>query len=167
MKDENKHKLRVQGKKTLDPILPYTSYSVGEDEYLGEFNGTRPECISWLKSNGYHYQLLAAVKSLDGNEDVGSYARLPENHPQEARGTALGKEREPKECQYHVHLFNVEGRIKLYGHYEVSPYPHYPSISIQRMYPDHYYPTWDKPSRPKSEWEYLRGVVDNRLEDRL
>lgn len=158
------HKLRLYAAEKLKELLPYTSYEVGEEEFIGEFDGTVDQCVDFLKSKGYSYQMLAATKKLDGEIDSASFSRIPKRHPIEAKGTALW-DISPKECQYHVHLFERGDTVHLYGHYEVHPYPHKPTWDISRMYPRHYRPTWDKDSNPKEEWTYLRGLKDNRLED--
>ena len=157
-----KHTLRLFAAKNLDGVLPYTSYSISEAEYLGTFDGSLDECTSWLRSQGYHYQLFAATKTLDGEQDDGSFARIPDTHPDEVEDTALD-EIQPGECQYHVHTFERDDHIALYGHYEIHPYPWTPYWSIERAYPKHYHPTWDKEDTPKEEWTYLRGVVDKQL----
>ncbi len=167
-----KHALRLSVAITTDDILPsdssfYTSYPLNEEaEYLGTFNGDVEECVAWLRHNGYHYQLFAAVKKVYGQKDKGSFARIPLSHPDEVAETAL-EDLDPRECQYHVHLYEGDGYVDLYGHYEIHPYPHYPTLDITRSYPRHYRPTWDRDSNPKEEWTYLRGVLDPRLEDEL
>jgi len=162
-----KHKLRLKAAKLLDPVLPYTSYSINESEYLGQFDGSLEECVGLLEENGYHYQLFAAIKELNGETDDGSFARLAEEHPPEAEDTALDQERHPKECQYHVHLFDRGEHVDLYGHYEVSPYPHVPHWDIERAWPDHYRPTWDREDRDRKTWSYLRGVLGSQLAEQL
>ena len=165
------HTLRRVAADSLKSVLPYTAYSVDKAEYLGQYDATADETAEMLRDQGYHYQLFAAEKRLEqtGQTDDGSYARIPDEHPQAATGTALG-ETTPKECQYHVHLFEAtdeaSGRpvTHLYGHYEIHPYPHTPTWDITRPYPRHYYPTWDTDDDPRSEWTYLRGVRDPRLD---
>ena len=160
--EQMKHTLRLTAAKTLDGVLPYTSYSINEKEFLGQFDGSLDECIAWLKESGYHYQLFAATKSLEGDMDDGSFARIPDTHPEEADGTALA-ELDAGECQYHVHPFERDDYIELYGHYEIHPYPWTPFWDMERPYPRHYRPTWDRDNEPRDEWTYLRGVVDSRL----
>ena len=161
-----KHALRVAAADALESLLPYTSYSIDDAEYLGRFDGTRDELASRLSARGYHYQLFAATKTLgaDGPKDVGSFARIPDRHPDAADGTALD-EVPPGECQYHVHPFDVGDGMEVYGHYEVHPYPHTPHIDVSRPWPRHYRPTWDRPDEhDRDEWTYLRGVCDARLD---
>lgn len=165
------HKLRTTAADQLSSLLPYTAYEVDEAEYLGRYRASADETATMLRDNGYHYQLFAAEKRNEstGKTDDGSYARIPDIHPEAAAGTALA-DTTPKECQYHVHLFertdtDVSGVVTdLYGHYEIHPYPWTPTWSIRRAYPRHYYPTWDRPDTPRSEWTYLRGVRDPQLD---
>ena len=161
-----KHSLRKFSAELLCSILPYTSYPIDESEYLGTYDGSLDECRSWLRDNGYHYQLLAAVKDVDGVVDDGSYARIPNEHPRDVAGTKLAK-LDSRECQYHVHPFDKGDHVELYGHYEIHPYPHIPDFDLSRPYPRHYHPTWDRDDNPREEWTYLRGTVDERLEDIL
>ena len=159
-----KHKLRKTSARHLDRFLPYTSYEIGEKEYLGKYSGSLEEAIKVLADNGYHYQLFAATKVLNGELDDGSYARIPEKQPEIAENTGLTDHRE---CQYHVHLFENRENVEMYGHYEVHPYPHIPEWDLTRAYPRHYRPTWDRESENKEDWTYLRGVVDPRIEQYL
>jgi len=166
-----KHTLRRTAAGVLDAVLPYTSYAVDEAEYLGSYDAAPDATAEMLRDQGYHYQLFAATKrrSENGPTDQGSFARLPEQHPEAATDTALS-ELPPKGCQYHVHLFKrtdtATGRTvtDLYGHYEVHPYPHTPTWDFSRPWPRHYRPTWDDPDVPREEWTYLRGVRDPRLD---
>ncbi|MDB9247438.1 hypothetical protein PN419_00255 [Halorubrum ezzemoulense] len=155
----------------LSSVLPYTAYAVDEAEYLGSYDADADATAEMLRDQGYHYQLFAAEKRRgeDGPTDEGSYARIPEEHPEAATGTALA-ETTPRECQYHVHLFErVDPDTQrvvtdLYGHYEIHPYPHTPTWDLTRPWPRHYRPTWDTPDNPRDEWTYLRGVRDPRLD---
>ena len=161
-----KHTLRTTAADHLDSVLPYTSYSIGNAEFLGTYDGDLETLIAELESVGYHYQLLAATKLLDGHKDSGSYARIPSEHPDGVAETAL-EDLDPGECQYHVHPFEIDGVIELYGHYEIHPYPHTPFWDWTRAWPRHYKPTWDTDDAPRSEWTYLRGIVDDRLDSIL
>lgn len=162
------HQLRLTAANRLASWLPYTSYAVDEREYLGTFDGTLDECVDELLDRGYHYQLLAATKQHAERDhiDSGSFARIPNSHPYIARGTGLG-DRSPGECQYHVHLFELDDEIELYGHYEIHPYPHTPHWDLTRSYPHHYRPTWNDSDVPREEWTYLRGIVDEQVRDFL
>jgi len=185
------HRLRTVAADRLSVVLPYTAYDVDEAEYLGSYDGTVDETVTMLREHGYHYQLFAAEKRRgeDGSTDKhaergsatspssratddGSYARIPESHPSEAADTAL-EDIPAGECQFHVHLFerpdSAAGHAvtDLYGHYEIHPYPHIPTWDLTRPYPRHYRPTWDDPDTPRSEWTYLRGVRDPRLDSIL
>lgn len=162
----NFHSLRLYSAQLLKDILPYTSYDIGQEEYVGKFHGTVAQCVKALKCKGYSYQLFAATKKLDGQVDSASFSRIPEIHPNEAHGTAL-EELSPSECQYHLHLFKQDKEVALYGHYEIHPYPHIPYWDINRPYPRHYRPVWDGADDPKEEWTYLRGVIDPRVEELL
>jgi hypothetical protein len=166
-----KHTLRNGAAKTLRTILPYTAYTIDEAEYIGSYDGTPTETASMLRDQGYHYQLLSAVKRHPRRDetDVGSFARIPDEHPEAAAQTALA-DTTPRECQYHVQLFERSDATAghpvtdLYGHYEIHPYPHTPTVDLRRPYPRHYYPTWDTSDEPRKEWTYLRGVRDTRLD---
>lgn len=165
------HRIRTLAADKLASVLPYTAYSIDEVEYLGSYDAGTDATAKMLRDHGYHYQLFAAEKQRgdDGPTDQGSFARIAEEHPEAAEGTALA-DTTPRECQYHVHLFKREHAdaghpvTDLYGHYEIHPYPWTPTVSIRRAYPRHYYPTWDDPDEPRSEWTYLRGVRDPRLD---
>ena len=161
-----KHQLRLGAAETLERVLPYTKYSIGNSEYLGHYDGDLETLIDELTDAGYHYQLFAAEKTHDGLVDDGSYARIPNEHPDAVAETAL-EDRPPGECQYHVHPFELEETIELYGHYEIHPYPHTPFFDLTRSWPQHYRPTWDTDEAPRSEWTYLRGVLDPRIESIL
>lgn len=156
-----KHKLRNLAVDVGKYALPYTSYEIDQLEYIGYFNGTLDECERQLKEQGYHYQLFAAEKQLGETTDDGSWARIPTRHPEAVTQTALDG-RDPRNCQYHVHLFEMEDGIDLYGHYEIHPYPWIPTVDYTRSV-NHYRPTWDTKGNEKSEWTYLRGVRDKRL----
>ena len=159
-----KHSLRQSAANLLESSLPYTSYPIGDEEYIGKYSGSLSDFEEILKQEGYHYQVLAAIKYLNGEADVGSYARIPEKQPEIAKNTGLTDYRE---CQYHVHLFENEETVELYGHYEVHPYPNVPEWDITRAYPRHYRPTWDNENIDKEEWTYIRGATDPRLEHYL
>lgn len=159
----SKHQLRRVAAKVLADPLPYTSYDIGKTELLFATDEPLSEFESQIRDSGYHYQLLAAVKRLGDRTDVGSYARIPTEHPHEAKGTRLA-ELDPRECQYHIHPFIVDDEIRVYGHYEIHPYPHTPTWDLTRPYPRHYRPTYDSGRNPRSEWTYLRGVCDPKLE---
>lgn len=163
-----KHQLRTTAAKTLQSVLPYTSYALTEQEYLGTYDGSLADVRAELRDRGYHYQLFAATKQHPDRDqrDSGSFARIPDRHPSEADGTGLDG-LNPRECQYHVQLFADGETVELYGHYEVHPYPWEPTWDIKRPYPRHYYPTWDSPDRDRSEWTYLRGVTDSRIKKLL
>ena len=161
-----KHTLRRAAARALKRTLPYTAYPIDDAEYLGHVAEDRHTVAANLRSRGYHYQLLAAVKQHDGATDVGSYTRIPDRHPDAADGTALDA-LDPRACQYHVHLFETDGGTDVYGHYEIHPYPWTPTIDVSRPYPQHYRPTWDAPDTPREEWTYLRGVSDPRLDPLL
>ena len=159
-----KHQLRIQAAKHLDSVLPYTSYDINNSEYLGKFDGSIEECKQLLRSKGYFYQLFAAIKTLGDETDDGSFARIPDSHPSEVTGTQLEQE-PPQGCQYHVHLFEKEDCVELYGHYEEHPFP-YPKWDTDRPF-RHYRPTWDRDANSKDEWTYLRGVIDYKLQEHI
>lgn len=156
----NHHRLRRTAAQTLEPVLPYTSYGIDEREFLFEFDGTLDEFRAVVESHGYHYQLFAAIKDLDGVEDDGSYARIARSHPPEADGTALEK-LDPRECQYHIHPFVTDDTIRVYGHYEIHPYPWTPDWDTDR--PKRHYRPKKRPSYESSNVTYIRGIVDGRL----
>lgn len=169
-----KHRLRKTAAESLQSVLPYTSYEVDAVEYLGTYDGDVHGAVQSLRDRGYHYQLFSATKQHPERDqrDAGSFARIPNEHPSEAAETGLAP-LDPRECQYHVQLFESNSRgadspqTELYGHYEVHPYPHTPTWDWSRPYPRHYYPQWDDPDVPREEWTYLRGVCDSRLDDVL
>jgi len=161
-----KHTLRLTAVDTLAGVLPYTAYTVSDKEHLGTFDGTLDEFVDTVTAEGYHYQLFAARKTADGTKDAGSYARIPDNHPDAAEGTAL-ESRDAGECQYHIHPIVRDDVIECYGHYEIHPYPWTPFWDSTRPWPQHYRPTYDDPETPRSEWTYLRGVRDDRLDEIL
>lgn len=115
-------------------------------------------------TTGILYRLLAAIKrrGADGPRDDGSFARIPERHPSAATGTGLDS-LDPRECQYHVHLFDDGDGVEVYGQYEVHPSPYVPTWDLSRPYPRHYNSTWDGGDAPREEWTYLRGVGDWRV----
>jgi len=174
-----KHKLRNLAVDVGASVLPYTAYEIDQLEYIGHFDGTLDECETQLKERGYHYQLFAAEKRLGNTTDLasssddasrtssaktsddGSWARIPTRHPEAVTKTALDG-RDPRNCQYHVHLYEMPDGIDLYGHYEIHPYPWTPTFDIDRSL-NHYRPAWDTEDNDKSEWTYLRGVQDKRL----
>lgn len=160
-----KHALRKTAVNALSDILPYTAYEITDAEYLGHVPVEKDRLTAELQSRGYHYQLFAAEKTLNGTADVGSWARIPSRHPSVVRDTGL-QALNPRACQYHVHLFAVDGGYDLYGHYERHPYPHVPTLDLQRPL-KHYRPTWDRDDNEKGEWTYLRGVTDPRIEPLL
>lgn len=170
----SKHTLRLTAAGVLDTVLPYTSYSVDDAEYLGTYDGSVDDCVAQLRDRGYHYQLFAATKGHPSRDvlDDGSFARIPERHPPEAADTGLAP-LDARECQYHVQLFERDSdasdgvQTELYGHYEVHPYPHIPTWDWSRPWPRHYRPTWDQPDVAREEWTYLRGVTDSRLDPLL
>lgn len=164
--DPLKHALRLTAVDALSGPLPYTAYSVGEREYLGAYDSTLDDLVTDLDERGYHYQLFAARKSNSGGKDVGSYARIPKEHPRAVAGTQLAT-LNPGECQYHVHPIPTNDGFNLYGHYEIHPYPHTPTWDVTRMWPRHYRPTYDSKDNPRKEWTYLRGVTDERLQPLL
>jgi hypothetical protein len=142
-------------------VLPYTAYEIDQKEYLGHFEGTQSELEAQLKERGYHYQLFAAEKELGSETDSGSFARIPDRHPEAVHETGL-EGIDPRNCQYHVHLFDTPRGVDVYGHYEIHPYPWTPTVDINRSL-NHYRPTWDKDENPRDEWTYLLGVTDQRL----
>jgi hypothetical protein len=152
-----KHQTRLYFVDLLAETLPYTSYDIGESEYLGSFDGTLNEFIETVESCGYHYQLFAARKKKNNAKDDGSYARIPNKHPSAVEDTSL-EGLDSQACQYHVHPFVTEDGIDVYGHYEIHPYPWKPTNDITRPI-RHYKPTYGD--------TYLKGVVDDRLTDIL
>lgn len=161
-----KHKLRQVAAKRLEPYMRYTSYPISGSEYLGTFDGSKQECVQMLQSYGYHYQMFAAIKLLHGvEEDDGSYAFIPTEHPEVVKNSHLNTIN-PRNCQYHVHLYERDDTVELYGHYEIHPYPWTPTLSIQRSL-DHYSPTKKDDDTEWSEVTYIRGVLDSRLESEL
>ncbi len=160
-----KHRLRKTAADRLSSVLPYTAYDISPTEYLGHFDGSHSELVAQLKERGYHYQMFAAEKRLGSKTDNGSYACIPDRHPEAVHKTAL-EGIDPRNCQYHVHLFDLPDGVDVYGHYEIHPYPWTPYLDWNRPL-KHYRPTWDTDDNPRSEWTYLRGVTDQRLKTLL
>jgi hypothetical protein len=155
--------LRRTAARSLDGTLPYVRYQLTADEHLGTVQMTLGEVTRRLRENGYSYQALSAIKEHPSRQmiDAGSYARIPDWHPDEVTNTAL-ESVPPEACQYHVHPFVTEKGVQLYGHYEIHPYPHTPTFDLSRPL-RHYRPTHNTTEHPPSEWTYLRGVCDERL----
>lgn len=138
----------------------YAAYQLSPAEYVGEVwmpNGTA-DVAGLLASSGYEHNGLSALKYHPENgeaHDRGSFRKVPAEHPEldlasEGEPEILGWD--PRECQYHVHLFpgSDPGTVELYSHYEVRPDLFSPSFSIQRKR-EHYRPTYGE--------TYLQGVA--------
>lgn len=157
------HQLRKIGVKLLSVVLPYTSYRLQPQEYLGSVDASVPSVINTLNDLGYHYQMFSARKThpTADTKDAGSFSRIPAEHPEVADGTALAQ-KEPSECQYHIQLFRVDGEVEIYCHYEIHPYlltPHFSFSRLQR----HYSPTRTSNTDDVSEFTYIEGAADERV----
>lgn len=157
------HTIRNTAAMVLEPVLPYTSYRLEKQEYIGTVDDSLASVIDTLNECGYHYQMLSARKEHPSEDvwDSGSFARIPDEHPAIVDGTALAA-REPGECQYHIQLFEVDGSVEVYSHYEIHPYPWTPHWSLSRSQ-RHYSPTRNDETDDVSMWTYIEGVVDDRV----
>lgn len=124
----------------------------------------RQDVVQHLREHGYEYNVLAAAKRHpdDDRIDVGSYRRVPNEHPDvtayDRGGASIVEEWAPEDCQYHVHLFDteVEGLVELYSHYELRPDLFDPNFSPSRVR-IHY--------RPTQHENYLYGVTDSAVQE--
>lgn len=140
----------------------YAAYQLLERERIGTTWAPRgrQDVIQHLLANGYEYNVLAAAKRHpdDGRIDIGSYRRVPEEHPDvddyEWGDAGIVEEWEPADCQYHVHLFDTDTAdvVELFSHYELRPDLFNPDISPRRVR-IHYSPTQHE--------NYLYGVADS------
>lgn len=170
MQWQTKHRLRRAAAQALEGQIELNAYQLSEPEFLVEMDAELEAVVGVLREAGYHYQALAAIKYHTddrGWSDDGSWARIPETHPPAAEDSAL-VDLDPSECQYHVHPFERENRsvTELWGHYEIHPYPWRPHWSIERM-DRHYNGIGYIHDVPREEWTYLRGVVDEQLENAI
>lgn len=151
----------------------YTTYELDEEELIndfGIFEADILELASYEKSPKVFGIRAEAVKehpSVDGLYHHIARRRVPEKHPDIAHKTKLGKY-DPWQCQYHVHVFEVDGRFELYSHYELRPdfeilEGETLSEALHRLNV-HRNPTWDREHRDPETWTYLRGVVDPQIE---
>lgn len=106
-----KHGIRQGAAGILDTVLPgsmYAVYQLDEDEYIGTVDADLDETETYLKQNGYGYQMLAAKKlhPEDERSDDGSYRRL---------------DPDDSDKQWHVHLWNTDDGVEVYSHYEYKP----------------------------------------------
>lgn len=135
----------------------YTAYPLGKQEFVFERRyGNIDSIIEYLRNNGYEPQLLSAAKKHPETKQLHdlSYRSVPSEHPELIEGTKLYVNFYPKECQYHVHVFNVGGGIyQFFSHYEARPDFFEPNISLHRL-STHYKPLYGQ--------EYFKGITDLR-----
>lgn len=135
----------------------YTAYPLDPNEYLGTADLTLDSALSILWRYGYQPQWLSAAKRHPETNRLhdASYRRVPNEHPKAAAGRRLVTDFEPKQCQFHVHLFELEDGVEFYSHYEARPDFVRPDISLGRLR-THYRPQWGE--------TYLQGVTDLELD---
>lgn len=145
----------------VDPIVRpyhlYTAYPLGSPEYVGTVLGSVDDVRQLLVEAGYEPQYLSAAKEHPETGQLHdlSYRRVPDEHPEEAEGTAVGTWR-PIDCQYHFHAFATADGVDGFSHYELRPDFWSPEFDVERL-EIHYHPTYDD--------DYLRGVTDLDLPD--
>lgn len=133
------------------PLGFYTAYSIG-DEQLARLDDVDAQiALLSFKIAGFEETWLAALKyrsTARRSHDYASLRYVPEEHP--AVDARIVDEWEPAECQYHVHLFVVDGALEVYSHYEVRPDLLRPSPSIDRLR-THYRPVYGE--------DYVKGLA--------
>lgn len=143
-----------------DKIGMYTSYRIHDNETVGSTNRTVEEIIDELRKIGYEYNSISAAKqhSKSGRIETGSFRHVPEEHPKLDEPQIINNWK-PTECQYHVHLFSINGTVELTSHYEVRPDILSPNLSKSRLR-THYRPKWNETYLPGIHEESVRGIVE-------
>lgn len=137
----------------------YTAYTLSREEYIGSvyLPGGARDAYTFLTKNGYEPQYLSAAKR---HPETGalhelSMRNVPERHPPATVTddwmADIAFHYNPSECQYHVHVFEHDGIVEYFSHYELRPDVFGPSFSVGRLR-EHY--------RPEYGETYLRGVSD-------
>lgn len=138
----------------------YTTYRLGDNEYIGSLpqaEYTLKDTISFLLTAEYEQNHLSAAKRHPKKPSViddASYRRVPNQHPT-GIPSEFGESWSPKDCQFHVHLFEMEDSIDFFSHYELRPDILTPSFDAERL-TVHYRPEWGV--------EYFQGITDTRIE---
>lgn len=135
----------------------YAAYSIG-DEQIARLSDVKTRwAICAMRTVGFKPVWLSALKyrsSARNRHDVASLRYVPDEHPTvDAR---IVDEWAPDECQYHLHLFDVDDALEVYSHYELRPDLLRPSPSIERLR-THY--------RPEYGEDYLKGLAPHDVRE--
>lgn len=153
-------------RRTLPALDPYTrqyldsyvAYQLSRDEYVTNVTFySLADAKEWLYTIGYEPQYLAAAKRHPDDPDwieALSFRKVPTQHPPvDARIT---RRWDPKQCQYHVHLFDTGGtQFELFSHYELRPDFFRPTFNLERL-DTHYNPVYGE--------DYLKGVASPNID---
>lgn len=149
--------LLLPADRLLRPAGLYAAYSIG-DEQIASLPDVEPRwAICAMRTVGFEPAWLAALKyrsTARRHHDVASLRYVPEEHP--AVDARIVDEWAPEECQYHLHLFDVDGVLEVYSHYEVRPDLLRPSPSIERLR-THY--------RPEYGEDYVKGLAPREVHE--
>lgn len=134
----------------------YTAYPLDCREHIATWNASLGLFRKSITNLGYEPQRLSAAKRhpQTGTLHALSMRRVPDRHPDDAEGTAIAREYDPEQCQYHLHAIEVNGGYDIFSHYELSPSILHPRPNPARLR-EHYRPTYGS--------TYLRGVSDLHL----
>jgi len=137
----------------------YTSYKVQANELVGSTDKKIEDVVSRLKEIGYKYNSISAAKqhAESGNLETASFRRVPEEHPDLDQETQITNNWRPVDCQYHVHLFEVDDRVDITSHYELRPDILNPEFASDRLR-THYRPEWGESYIP-GEYESSVGNI--------
>lgn len=132
----------------LDPILRglsggrlYSAYQLPEEDLIA--TGLEEDPRPALKEAGYNpARVLSARKEhpRGGLYDVGSYRRIPHARPVKATTKEIA-EWEPRQCQFHVHVWKRDGKWDVACHYELRSSLFRPNFNVERL-KTHYDPEW-------------------------
>lgn len=141
-----------------DKIGMYTSYEVQANELVGSTDRDIKDVITRLREIGYKYNSISAAKqhAESGNLETASFRSVPEEHPDLNQETQITSNWRPIDCQYHVHLFEVDDRVEITSHYELRPDILNPEFSSDRLR-THYRPEWGE--------SYIPGVYEPSVEN--
>lgn len=146
-------KLRIAANPIARRFNQYTAYTIRDSERIGVKQEDLSETREYLRTQGYEPQILSAAKMHPETaqpHDL-SYRRVPDSHPPGASDKLIEEKFSPRECQFHVHAFSVDGQMHLFSHYEARPDLWSPTVDISRLQ-THY--------RPDYGQEYIRGISD-------
>lgn len=136
----------------LEPAGLYAAYELDPAEFIGRAEYLplgQHDAAEVLLESGYESSTLAALKYHPdtGDADVGSFRRVDEDHPR---------------WQWHVHLFDVDGAVEIFSHYELRPdLDPIGDETVAERYErirEHYRPTWGMEKR--DEVTYVLGACD-------